>query len=152
MMTCKTGVSCRLTFALLGLALVACVSGVRAQTGRDPTIPPAGVASVPVQAASASSPALDGGAPVAVIVRDGQPFLVVGTRLYAQGQMLGNARIERIDETAVWLREGRMLRRKPVFSGIERHVTGAAATPPKCAPPARQGASTRSPPFEICQP
>jgi len=152
MAMCSTRVSCRLTAVLLGLALVAHVSGVRAQTHRDPTMPPAGATSAALPTAAESrNPVLEAG-PVAVIVREGRPYLVVGTRLYAQGQMLGGARIERIGETEVWLREGKTLRRKPVFAGVERRVSGAPAALPKCALPARQKPSVRVPQSEICQP
>jgi len=55
-----------------------------------------------------------------IIVRNGRPYLAVGTRLYAQGEKLGAARIERITETEVWLREGRELRKISQFHGIVR--------------------------------
>lgn len=121
---------------LLGPLLT--LDGALAQTGRDPTRPPAGAtgASAPPSAA----PAVPDTGPVAVIVREGQPYLVVGTRLYAQGQMLGGARIERISETEVWLREGKTLHRKPIFPGIVRSVAGAAPVRADCPsdPPAPQ--------------
>ncbi len=65
-----------------------------------------------------------------IIVRNGRPHLVMGTRLYAQGQKLGQARIERISETEVWLREGGVLRKLPQFQSIQRR----AVTPLGCAP------------------
>ena len=55
-----------------------------------------------------------------VIVRDGRPYLVVGTRLLAQGQKLGEARIERIGETEIWLREGGVLRKIQRYPGVRR--------------------------------
>ena len=57
---------------------------------------------------------------MAVIVRDGQSYVVAGTRLIAQGQMLGDARIERISETEIWLREGKSLRKVQRYAGIQR--------------------------------
>jgi hypothetical protein len=73
---------------------------------------------------SASGAQAASSAPVAmnVIVRDGRPYLVANTRLYAQGQKLGQARIERISETEVWLREGAVLRKIPQFVGIQRRT------------------------------
>ena len=87
------------------------------QVPRDPTLAPsvaqAGAGAGPGEKAAPS-------APMAVIVRDGQPFVVAGTRLLAQGQMLGEARIERISETEIWLREGKSLRKVQRYAGIQR--------------------------------
>ncbi len=105
------------------------VADLRAQALRDPTVPPAGVVAseLPVIA--------DAGAPVAgamsVIVRDGRPHLVVGSRLYAVGQVFGQTRIERISETEIWLREGSTLRKVPMFSGVQRRP--AASSSSACA-------------------
>ena len=128
MTMCKTRLACRLTWTLLGLALVAGVSGARAQASRDPTQPPTGASSAAASDTSARVPVIDVG-PVAVIVRDGRPYLVFGTRLYAQGQMLGDSR-------------------------IERRVAGAAAPAPACVvADNKKRASTRvSPAPEICPP
>ena len=68
-----------------------------------------------------------------IIVRNGRPNLVVGTRLYAQGQQLGKARIERISETEVWLREGGVLRKISQFTGIQRRTVPSGAATPACA-------------------
>lgn len=91
-----------------------------AQSLRDPTVPPAeaGLANAAVSTVSANQ---EPGS-MSVIVREGRPYLVAGTRLYAQGQKLGAARIDRISETEIWLREGGVLRKVPVFAGIQRHT------------------------------
>ncbi len=96
---------------LLGLALP-----VAAQVTRDPTRPPlfsgtGGGASAPQRAASA---------PWSLLYVDGKPHVVAGTRLYAEGQMLGAARIERITETEVWLREGGRLRKVAHYPSVRR--------------------------------
>lgn len=102
-----------------------------AQSLRDPTIPPFGQAapdggSVPEQRG------LHG--PLSVIYVDGQRRLVAGTRTYAEGQMVGGARIERITETEVWLREGREVRKISNFVGVQRRVVPdkPAALPSDC--------------------
>lgn len=101
---------------LLGLLSLSAL----AQSQRDPTQPP-GVASA--NAAVATRP----GAPSwSVIVVDGRPHVAVGTRLYAEGQMLGRARVERITETEIWLREGRVLRKVPLYAGVQRRSVPAA--------------------------
>jgi hypothetical protein len=65
---------------------------------------------------------------MAVLVRQGVPYLVVGTRLYARGQKVGQARIERITETEVWLREAGLVRKIQVFGGIQRQASKPAQT------------------------
>lgn len=127
-----------LSILLLGVLL----TGVQAAE-RDPTAAP------PELVQGALLP----GAPGAVlqgsnvIVRDGQPHLVVGTRLVAVGQTVGEARLERITETEIWLREGKQLRKLPRFAGIQRSSARVADTcPPKPAPHASgAGASVRKP-------
>ena len=103
-----------------------------AQTMRDPTQPPV----VAGQSAGTSTPSMSAElekSGYSIIVRDGKPFLAVGTRLYAQGQMLGSAKVERISETEVWLREGRELKKIARFEGIQRRdVTLGAAAPSTC--------------------
>lgn len=102
---------------LLGWLLAMPLGLVNAQSLRDPTLPPAAAG-----LAATGPGASDEQAAMGVIVRDGRPYLVVGTRLYAQGQKLGQARIERISETEVWLREGGVLRKVPQFAGIQRRM------------------------------
>lgn len=88
-----------------------------AQDSRDPTVPPA-QASLPLSISATDVPWDEEG--VAVVVRDGKPFLVNGTRLYGVGQLLGAYRIVRIAETEIWLRKGKELLKLPRFQGIER--------------------------------
>lgn len=86
-----------------------------AQAQRDPTVPPlgggGGGAAVKPRASQGTWP---------VIVVDGRAHVAVGTRLYAEGEMLGKARIERITETEVWLRQGRELRKVQHYPGVRR--------------------------------
>lgn len=92
---------------------------VLAQGLRDPTLPPLEVRVLnPEQADPAPGST---STVMSMIVRNGQRYVAVGTRLYAKGQKLGNARIERIEETEIWLREGGVLRKVSQFTGIERH-------------------------------
>ena len=108
----------------IGFVLLLPLSGADAQSLRDPTVPPA--------AAGLAGPAQGGmlseteRGPMTIIVRNGRSYLAVGTRLYAQGQKLGQARIERISETEIWLREGGVLRKVSQFSGIERRTVTPA--------------------------
>jgi len=112
-------------------SLVLGLEPVGAQSLRDPTVAPtdAGQTSNAVEGKSTNT---QPGA-MTVIVRSGRPYLVVGTRLYAQGQKFGQSRIERISETEVWLREGGVLRKVPQFSGIQRHTVTPVSAKPACA-------------------
>ena len=116
--------------AMMGLVLVSFLTRADAQGLRDPTIPPAEAG----QASNAVAGSLAVAEPstMTIIVRNGRPFWVVGTRLYAQGQKIGQARIERISETEVWLREGGVLRKVPQFTGIQRRTV---TSPPQSTHP-----------------
>ena len=82
---------CWMTAAVLWLQPVA------AQSQRDPTIPPFGLGGSGGGGAGAQATSTRGvRAPLSVISVDGKFHLVVGTRLYAEGQKIGEARIERI--------------------------------------------------------
>jgi hypothetical protein len=126
----------RMICAVLGLGL----GGIlHAQALRDPTQPPPGAMPPAGGASQSAEPLADEG--VAVVVRDGKPFLVSGTRLYGVGQKLGAYRIERITETEVWLRNGAELRKQPRFAGITRKESKPMA---ECTPAAASGKSTKS--------
>lgn len=103
---------------LLLLGLLPLSAG--AQSLRDPTQPP-GAGSV-----NAASGARTDAPSWSVIVVDGRRHVAVGTRLYAEGQMLGRARVERITETEIWLREGQALRKVPLYAGVQRRSVPAA--------------------------
>lgn len=97
---------------VLGLG-VAAAGGVHAQDARDPTQPPRiGPAALP----GGTTPS-EG---LTVMVRDGKPHLVVGTRWYAVGESVGHLRIDRITETEVWMHDGSSLIKTPRFAGISR--------------------------------
>jgi len=91
-----------------------------AQPARDPTLAPEAATSLAPSGVQQGPTVGSNG--MAVVVRDGVPYLVQGTRLYAKDQTIGNARIVRITETEVWLREAGQLNKIPVFSGVERRA------------------------------
>lgn len=99
-----------------GLGLLLLTAALGAQAQRDPTLPPLGGGGA---AGTAKPRASQGGWPVVVV--DGRRHVAVGTRLYAEGQLLGTARIERITETEVWLRQGRELRKVQNYPGVRRN-------------------------------
>ena len=101
----------------LAVALLLLATAARAQALRDPTVAPASAGLAATAQPAAQAPETNA---MTVIVRDGKPYLVVGTRLLAPGQKLGEARIERIGETEIWLREAGRLRKVPRFAGVQR--------------------------------
>lgn len=107
------------------LALWISTLPAHAQEGtRDPTVPPGETS------ATAQSPAGTEG--MTVLVRDEKPYLMVGARLYAPGDKVGNLRIERITEKEVWFHDGSALIKVPRFAGIERT---SIAVPRRCSAP-----------------
>ncbi len=84
---------------------------------RDPTAPPPEVGAAAAGGVAQQPWGAEG---MAVVVRDGKPLLVVDTRLYGVGQKVGSFHIMRITESEVWLREGKVVRKVPRFSGIQR--------------------------------
>lgn len=133
----------RLTLAwLIASTLVLGAAGVDAQSLRDPTVPP--LEALPPSTAQGQVAVPPELGVKAIIVRDGQRYLVVGTRLYATGQPLGHARIERITETEVWLREGGVLRKVSQFPGIERRSVAACPDIEASGAPGRKVAKASS--------
>jgi len=133
----------RLAVRVLAAAAAACFACTApAQELRDPT-------QVPLEASTSpegsGKPAPRPG--IAVVVQDGKPYLVVGTRLVAVGQKVGNAKLERITETEIWLREGQQLTKQSRFSGIQRSVATplAPCKAPVAKPSARAKPSSVSP-------
>ena len=131
----KPGRQAQWTIGLL-MAVCAGVLPAAAQGLRDPTLP-----SWASGSGGGAAPARGLQGPLSVLVVDGKHYLVVGTRLYAQGQQLGAARIERITETEVWLREGHNLRKISNFVGIQRRGVTTSAEAPACGASAARPAT-----------
>jgi hypothetical protein len=128
------------TWVLMALVFMGWCTGLgmtQAQPMRDPTVAPDATSAGGSASGLASGGAGLGGqgdqagSAFTIIIRNGKPSLVVGTRLYVQGQKLGGETIDRITETEVWLRTGRVVRKVPQFPGIERH---APLEPAACKP------------------
>ena len=116
----------------LALSMLICMPLAHAQnTARDPTVAPGETAGV-------ASPATAGAEGMTVLIRDGKPFLVVGTRQYAPGDTVGTMRLQRITEKEVWFHDGRALIKVPRFAGIERK---ALAAKPPCSATAKSPSS-----------
>ena len=116
---------------VVALTLVCFALYGQAESLRDPTLAPPEVSGPDANPALSNPLGVEG---MAVVVREGKSYLVVGTRLYAPGQKVGQLRVKRITETEVWLHDGSELRKVPRFSGIQRKVTVAAAPCEQAAP------------------
>lgn len=117
------------------VALLLGLEPLNAQGLRDPTLPPAptGLANPVTGEKSLSS---DRG-PLTIVVREGRRYVVLGTRLYAQGQRFGEARVERISETEVWFLEKGVVHKVSRFPDILRRSAAPVAALPVCASPTR---------------
>ena len=94
---------------------------------RDPTQPPAGYAA-PV---GAPRDPIEAFKPEHLMMVDGQRYLVWQGRRYRVGDTLQGARIERLEESEVWLRNEGGLRKLALYPRIEkRSTTNAAASVP----------------------
>jgi hypothetical protein len=124
-------------FGLFSIILSVLVLNATAQDGRDPTVVPADAGSMPGAPGSGES-----AQSTTVIVQGGKPYLVVGTRLVAVGQRVGAAKLERITETEIWLRDGRQLTKVARFNGIQRSVSKPASI---CEPIAHKRAGKSAP-------
>lgn len=111
---------------LTGLLLALLAGLSSAQTLRDPTLPPAIFDSPSTVKNASPKPTLLANG-MALVVRQGQPYLVLGNRLYRDGQQFGAARIEHLSETEVWWREAGVLHKQFIFPGIERRVAVPAS-------------------------
>ena len=117
---------------LIAILLFFTASPITAQSLRDPTTPPPEL----LPAVSRSAGALLGieSGAMTIIVKNGQPHLVIGNRFFAQGEKIGRVLIERITETEIWLREGGVLRKVPQFPGIQRRTVTQHAGTANCEP------------------
>lgn len=108
-------------------------ANAQAQSQRDPTQPPISLfPSASGGSASASVRADTDRKATTLVVIDGQPHYSAGGRLYAQGQKMGQSRVERITETEVWLRQGDKLIKISVFSGVQRRAIDPVAPAQPC--------------------
>lgn len=114
---------------------------------RDPTLAPAGIGpggvgeglvpgtELPLQLNGAN-----------VVVRNGKPMLVVGSRLVAPGQTVESYRLERITETEIWLRDASGITKVPRFAGVQRRSTVSQCPAAKAAAVPKKSLKKQTPP------
>lgn len=129
-------------FAPLLLALAAGAGVAQAQALRDPMQAPAALRAARTPAAvAAAEPASAPSVQHLLIVGD-QRWVVDQGRKRGVGDLLAGARIERIEDAAVVVRDGGTLRRLPLFAGV---IKQAAAAPAAGAASATPSTSTPTP-------
>jgi hypothetical protein len=101
---------------------------------RDPMLAPADVRPA---SGAASAPAAEPPQARHLMVIDGRRFVVWGGRKRGVGEMLGDARIERIEDSAVVVRLDGTLQRLPLFGDVNRRP--AVELPVPLKPPAGTG-------------
>lgn len=114
---------------MLMLALTA-LPALAQDTARDPTALPPALRSAMAAASAASAASAPEAADSAirqVVFANGRGYVVQRGRRYAVGERLDGARIERITEQAVWLREAGQVRREPLYGGVEKRPPPAPA-------------------------
>lgn len=123
------------TAAVCGVWVLAVQAQTPPQALRDPTLAPVAAAAAGGLGDGAWSGAelplqLSGSN---VVVRNGKPMLVVGSRLVAPGQTVESYKLERITETEIWLRDASGITKVPRFSGVQRRVLMPQCPAPKTA-------------------
>lgn len=112
----------------IGLAVLwLSFSAAAAQGLRDPTVPPveAGLQTPSTAQPTNPIPIEDEG--MVVVVRDGKPYLMQGSRLVAVGAVVDGKQLEKITETEIWFRNGKQRLKVPRFiSEIQMHPNAKA--------------------------
>ncbi len=119
---------------LITAGLLLAGTAAASDSARDPMQPP------PAQrpAAAPGSGNLADAAPVVarhLMVIDGVRYVIADGRRLGVGDLLGGARIERIDDSAIVVRHGRQLQRLPLFAGVVKRPVPESATPTTAARP-----------------
>ncbi|HEX3096712.1 MAG TPA: hypothetical protein VHQ02_03280 [Usitatibacter sp.] len=106
------------SIALLLAASAACADA-RAQSAgrRDPTVPPPAYGAQP----EARRDPIEGLRAEHLVTVDGRRYLMWRGRRYAVGDSLQGARIERIEDTGVWIRTEQGVRKLSLFAGVEKN-------------------------------
>ena len=113
---------------LVAFLLVATLPVGAQDLPRDPTVLPGALRS-----ALAASAASGAAAPEPadhtirqVVLAGGRAYVVHRGRRYGVGEQIDGARIERITEQAVWVREAGQVRREPLYGGVEKRAPAPA--------------------------
>ena len=107
---------------------------------RDPMVPPLAIARPATSPGSLELSPEPPPTPQQLLTVDGRRYVVDGRRRLGVGDALGSTRIERITDSAVWVREGNTVTRLPFYGGVvKRTVVNAPPSAP--AVPSRRTSS-----------
>lgn len=108
------------------LGILSSAPSAWAENFRDPTLPPTGFESRVLN----PGPASNGDQQLqAILIAPGRSFATIGGQSFRVGDSLGDARIVKINESEVVLRNGKEVSRLKLFPGIEKQAssTGVVA-------------------------
>ena len=98
---------------------------------RDPMVPPLAIARPATSPGSVEVAPEPPPSPQQLLTVDGRRYVVDGRRRLGVGDALGGTRIERITDSAVWVRDGNTVTRLPFYGGVVKHnVSGLPASSP----------------------
>lgn len=105
-------------------ALLVAASGAVAQgsVARDPMRPPLAAGAIATAPATPATPTVRH-----LLIVDGRRYVVDGGRRRAVGELLGDARIERIEDSAVIVRRAGQLHRLALFAGVTKKASSDSA-------------------------
>ena len=125
------------------VTFVATVMPAAAQSApslRDPMVPPLSIARPAANPGAFDVAPEPPPAPQQLLTVNGKRYVVDGRRRLGVGDALGGTRIERITDSAVWVRDGNTVTRLPFYGGVvKRTVVDAPPTAP--AVPSRRTSS-----------
>lgn len=105
------------TAAAVLLCVGAVAQGMEPAGGRDPTLPPAQFKAPPAATAASAAASAADLTPI-VIVSGGRHYLMDRGRRLGVGDLYGTARIARINDNGVWLREADSLQHIPLHGTV----------------------------------
>lgn len=109
------------TAAAVLLCVGAVAQGMEPAGGRDPTLPPAQFNAPPAATAASAAASAADVTPI-VIVSAGRYYVMDRGRRLGVGDLYGTARIARIDDNGVWLREADSLQHIPLHGTVASQV------------------------------
>lgn len=107
------------SIVLFAAAAAAASADARAQSAgrRDPTLPPPSYGAQP----QAERDPIEGLRAEHLVTVDGHRYLMWRGRRYAVGDSVQGARIERIEDSGVWVRTEQGVRKLGLFAGVEKN-------------------------------
>ncbi|MBY0468895.1 MAG: hypothetical protein K2Q07_07950 [Burkholderiaceae bacterium] len=130
--------------AALGLAVTVLPAVAQnAPALRDPMVPPLSIARPAANPGVLDATTEPPPTPQQLLTVDGKRYVVDGRRRLGVGDALGGTRIERITDSAVWVRDGHTVTRLPFYGGVTKRIVVDA--PPAAATLPHRRTSSLSP-------